>query len=89
MILLPIIDRMRRKLSGCKAKNLSLAGRCTLIQSVSSAMVDYSMNTSLLPSYIHTEIERIHRNFLWGEVEKRASEFQYPESSMKSLTKAF
>ncbi|OMO86377.1 reverse transcriptase [Corchorus capsularis] len=64
---LPVIDKIRSKLSGWKAHNLSITGRCTLIQSVSSAMADYSMNTSMLPASIHVEIDRLHRNFLWGE----------------------
>ncbi|OMO91594.1 hypothetical protein CCACVL1_07070 [Corchorus capsularis] len=65
-----VIDKMRNKLSGWKAHNLSFAGKYTLIQSVSSTMADYSMNTSLLPAAIHYEMDRIHMNFLWGDTDE-------------------
>lgn len=44
-----ILEKLKSKLSGWKAKTLSLAGRATLIQSVTSAIASYNMQTMELP----------------------------------------
>lgn len=62
-----IIHRMQMKLSGWKAKNLSFAGRTTLIKSVLSTLPAYNMQTNLLPAAICDQIDKINRNFLWGD----------------------
>ncbi|CAN1788712.1 Putative ribonuclease H protein At1g65750 [Linum perenne] len=60
---------MDNKLSGWKAKSLSLAGRATLAQSVLSAIPAYAMQTSVLPVTTCTEIDRRIRNFVWGSTD--------------------
>lgn len=51
---------------------MSLAGRATLIQSVSSAIPAYVMQCNSLPASTCETLDRINRNFLWGSTaEKR------------------
>ena len=51
---------------------LSLASRTTLIQSVSSTLPAYTMQTMDVPMKVCNDIHRLHRNFLWGDtIEKR------------------
>ncbi|CAN1162506.1 Putative ribonuclease H protein At1g65750 [Linum perenne] len=61
-----ILDRIDNKLSGWKAKTLSLAGRVTLAQSVLAAIPAYVMQTAVIPSTTYEEIDRRIRNFVWG-----------------------
>ncbi|CAN1142230.1 Putative ribonuclease H protein At1g65750 [Linum perenne] len=61
-----IIDKLDQKLSGWKAKSLSLAGRVTLAQSALSAIPIYAMQTSVLPVTTCDAIDRRIRNFVWG-----------------------
>ncbi|OMO88470.1 reverse transcriptase [Corchorus capsularis] len=67
----PLIEKIRNRLAGWKAKNLSLAGKSTLIQSVTSSIVDYPMQASALPPPVLDEIDRLQRNFLWGDSEEK------------------
>ena len=60
------------KLADWQANLLSLAGRRILIQTSSTAIADYVMQGALLPSRVCQELDRAHRNFLWGSTpEKR------------------
>ncbi|KAK7845916.1 putative ribonuclease h protein [Quercus suber] len=63
-----ILDKVRARLSGWKAKSLSLASRMTLIASVTSSVPIHLMQCNLLPSRICTELDRLNRNFLWGDL---------------------
>lgn len=58
---------MQLKLSGWKAKNLSFVGRTTLIKSVMSTLPVYTMQTNLLPTSIYNQMDKLNRNFLWGD----------------------
>uniref|UniRef100_A0A2N9F7H7 Reverse transcriptase domain-containing protein n=1 Tax=Fagus sylvatica TaxID=28930 RepID=A0A2N9F7H7_FAGSY len=62
-----IIEKVRDKLAGWKAKTLSMAGRCTLINSVSSAIPTHVMQCCLIPSKTCAELDKLNRNFLWGD----------------------
>ncbi|XP_028055196.1 uncharacterized protein LOC114259389 [Camellia sinensis] len=64
-----ILEKMKTKLSGWKAKNLTMAGRATLIQSVTSAIPSYNMQTMELPRKLCDEIDKLNGNFLWGDSE--------------------
>ena len=67
-----IIQRTQEKLVGWQANLLSLAGRRILIQASSTTIADYVMQGALLPSRVCQELDRAHRNFLWGSTpEKR------------------
>ena len=61
-----ILDRIDKKLTGWKAKVLSMAGRATLVQSLISSIPYYSMQTTRLPRPVCDDIDRKSRKFLWG-----------------------
>ncbi|CAN1181258.1 Putative ribonuclease H protein At1g65750 [Linum perenne] len=65
-----IVDRISQKLSGCKVKSLSLAGRVTLAQSVLASIPAYSMQTTVIPITTCDAIDRIIRNFVWGSTDE-------------------
>uniref|UniRef100_A0A2N9IHI9 Reverse transcriptase domain-containing protein n=1 Tax=Fagus sylvatica TaxID=28930 RepID=A0A2N9IHI9_FAGSY len=62
-----LIEKVRDKLAGWKAKTLSMAGRCTLINSVSSAIPTHVMQCCLLPPKVCANLDKLNRNFLWGD----------------------
>lgn len=62
-----IVDKVQKRLSGWKAKCLSLAGRCVLVQVVSSTIPVYVMQTMTLPISVCDKIDKINQNFLWGD----------------------
>lgn len=64
-----IIDRVQKKLSGWKAKFLSLAGRQTLVKSVVNTIPNYVMQTAILPALVCNSLDKLSRNFLWGDTE--------------------
>lgn len=62
-----ILEKLKTRLSGWKTKHLSLAGRTTLIQSVTSTIPSYNMQIMELPRRFCDEVDKINRNFLWGD----------------------
>ncbi|KAL4343007.1 hypothetical protein AHAS_Ahas11G0035300 [Arachis hypogaea] len=64
---------MQAKLSSWNKKSLSLAGRCTLIQSVLSTILSYCMQTMKIPMTVCAKMNKICRNFLWrsSDVERK------------------
>lgn len=62
-----IISKAQSRLLAWGNQFLSMAGRITLIQSVLSALPTYLMQTTLLPDYTVSELEKVIRRFLWGE----------------------
>ncbi|KAL7263961.1 hypothetical protein ACSBR1_002000 [Camellia fascicularis] len=61
-----ILDRVWDRLARWKACQLSLAERATLIQSVTSSIPSYAMQSTHLPSSVCSTIDKYHRHFLWG-----------------------
>jgi hypothetical protein len=61
-----IIDKVKSRIEGWRAKTLSQAGRLTLIKSVAAALPSYAMSTFLLPTSFRFELDRIFKNFWWG-----------------------
>lgn len=61
-----IVEHLVAKLSGWKAKHLSLAGCTTLIKAVTSAIPSCIMQVFLLPVGLCNKIDRINRRFQWG-----------------------
>jgi hypothetical protein len=43
-------------------------GRVTLIESTLSNLPTYFMSVFLLPAGVTNHIEKLHRDFLWGEI---------------------
>lgn len=66
-----IAEKMAAKLSGWKSKFMSLAGRATLIRSVTFVIPSYSMQMFLLPVSLCEKFDRLNRHFLWGVNEDR------------------
>ncbi|KAL7254135.1 hypothetical protein ACSBR1_008521 [Camellia fascicularis] len=62
-----ILEKIQNKLAGWKVKVLSLVGRTTLVQSVTAAIPTYTMQTMALPKRVCNDIDRMNRNFLWGD----------------------
>ncbi|WCJ29110.1 LINE-1 retrotransposable element ORF2 protein [Euphorbia peplus] len=65
------VNRMQSKLSSWKANSLSLAGRATLVQSVTSASPNHIMQTNMLPSGVLNKMEKMNRNFIWGNKDQK------------------
>lgn len=61
-----LLDKMRKKLNGWKAKSLSFAGRVTLAQSSLLSIPGYVFQTSQIPVSVCLEAKKICRDFIWG-----------------------
>ncbi|KAL4585017.1 hypothetical protein LXL04_009630 [Taraxacum kok-saghyz] len=61
-----IVDKFRNKLTIWKARNLSFAGRLTLIKSVLGSLPLYFLSLFRAPKKVINCLEGIRRNFLWG-----------------------
>ncbi|CAL1381633.1 unnamed protein product [Linum trigynum] len=66
-----ILEKIDKRLSGWKARSLSLAGRVTLAVSVLNALPNYVMQTAVLPISVCDTIDRKVRAFVWGAEEGR------------------
>lgn len=60
------VDKVRRKLTGWKAKSLSQAERISLAQSCIMSIPTYVMQTAVIPVSVCDEVERICLHFIWG-----------------------
>jgi hypothetical protein len=61
-----LLDKMRKKLSGWKAKTLSFAGRVTLAQTSLVNIPGYVLQCTPIPVSVCEDVEQICRNFIWG-----------------------
>jgi hypothetical protein len=61
-----IQEKIWNKLKGWKERNLSFAGRGTLIRAVAQAIPTYIMSSFLIPKGICEQIEKMICNFWWG-----------------------
>lgn len=66
-----IIDKLCSKLSSWKACSLSLARHLTLINTITTAIPTHVMQCTLLPTKVCKEMDKINRNFLWGETTQK------------------
>ncbi|KAG8387170.1 hypothetical protein BUALT_Bualt03G0225300 [Buddleja alternifolia] len=64
-----LVEKVQRRLSSWKAKNLNLAARTTLIQSVTTAIPTYTMHSCWIPTKICNQLDKLNRTFLWGSDE--------------------
>ncbi|KAE8660280.1 Villin-4 [Hibiscus syriacus] len=62
----PIVQKFYKKLTGWKAKTLSLAGRVVLLKSVLCSLPIYFMSLFKIPSSVVTKLNSIMASFLWG-----------------------
>ncbi|GAU49883.1 hypothetical protein TSUD_408220 [Trifolium subterraneum] len=61
-----IMEKVWKKLKGWKEKNLSFAGRSTLIKVVAQAIPTYLMSSFLIPKGICEQMEKMICHFWWG-----------------------
>lgn len=64
-----VMKKVKMKLQSWDARQLSIASRVTLAQSVLLSILGYFMQSMMLPKKIYDEIERLARNFIWGTTE--------------------
>ncbi|KAF7826059.1 ribonuclease H [Senna tora] len=62
-----ILEKLKKKLAGWKASCLSMAGRVSLINSVTSSIPVFHMQNYSIPQSIIQDFEKYERKFLWGE----------------------
>lgn len=62
----PLIDKVRKRLSGWKSKLMSLAGRVELIKSILSSLHLFWTSSFKLPKACTDMLDRHLRNFFWG-----------------------
>ncbi|XP_031254339.1 uncharacterized protein LOC116112329 [Pistacia vera] len=62
-----ILDRVRGKISNWKVKYLSQAGKETLLKAVIQALPTYSMGVFKIPKTILQELNRLTKNYWWGQ----------------------
>ena len=48
-----------------------MAGRCVLTNFVTSTILAYVMQGTILPARIHNALDKINRNFIWGSTDER------------------
>ena len=73
---LNIIDKVKYKVDGWRAKSLSQAGRLVLIKFVAAAIPSYAMSTFLLPKSIYNQLDRVFKKIWWG----------FPSSKTRNLS---
>lgn len=66
-----MIDKIKKRLSGWKSRNLSLAGRVTLPQSSLLSILAYIMQITPLPASACKDIENLCQYFIWGSTHDR------------------
>ena len=81
-----IVEKVMGKLAGWKARFLSFAGRAVLVKSVMSAIPNYVMQATALPTHLCDKLDKINRDFLWGSDRKstRLNSSHYGLSRMPS-----
>jgi hypothetical protein len=61
-----ILDKIKLKVEGWRAKTLSQAGRLVLIKSVAAAIPSYAMSSFLLPISFCKQLDKLFKDFWWG-----------------------
>ncbi|KAL7175770.1 hypothetical protein ACSBR2_029376 [Camellia fascicularis] len=62
-----MVEKLQRRLASWRTHVLSMAGKATLIKSVNATIPSYTMQTMLFPKTVTTEIDKLNRDFLWGD----------------------
>lgn len=66
----PVIQKLRKRLSSWKSKNLSFGGRVCLVKSVLSALPLYFISCYRMPKGVIKKCNQIMMRFLWGGSEE-------------------
>ncbi|KAA0026071.1 uncharacterized protein E6C27_scaffold581G00620 [Cucumis melo var. makuwa] len=68
----PLIQRITSQIRSWNARVLSFAGRLQLVRSVLRSLQVYWASVFVLPAYVHNEVDKILRSYLWrGKEEGR------------------
>ncbi|KAA0065355.1 F17F8.5 [Cucumis melo var. makuwa] len=68
----PLIQRMTSRIRSWTAQVLSFVGRLQLVRSVLRSLQVYWPSVFVLPAYVHNEVDKILRSYLWrGKEEGR------------------
>jgi hypothetical protein len=65
------VEKVKGRLAGWKAKQLSLAGRITVAKSVIQAIPIYPMMSMPIPKSCLKEIEKVQRAFIRGDTDDK------------------
>jgi hypothetical protein len=65
-----MVDKIRKKLSSGKSKNMSMDGRLVLLKSFLSLISVYFISFFLASTNIVSSIESLFKSFLWGGVRR-------------------
>ena len=63
----PILEKFEHNLAGWKKMYVSKGGRLMLLKSTSSSLSTYYLSLSTIPTHVANKIERLQRDFLWGD----------------------
>ena len=63
----PILEKIERELAGWKKMYLSKGGRLMLLKSTLSNLPTYFLSLFTIPTHVANKIERLQRDFLWGD----------------------
>ncbi|XP_058734070.1 uncharacterized protein LOC131605773 [Vicia villosa] len=63
---IPLVSKIKKRLSGWNNRFLSLGGRITLLKSILSSLSIFTMSFYKMPKSVAKEVGRIQNNFLWG-----------------------
>ena len=63
----PIIEKMERRLAGWQRLYLSKGGRLALLKSTLSSLPIYFLSLFTISVSVAQRLERLQRNFLWGD----------------------
>lgn len=64
-----LVEKVQKKLSCWKSNTLMLSGRSTLVQTSSATIPSYTMQTMLIPTNMCNQIDKLNRNFFWGDTQ--------------------
>ncbi|KAJ0575381.1 putative RNA-directed DNA polymerase [Helianthus annuus] len=68
----PVVEKINKKLSTWKARNLSFAGRVTLAKAVLGTIPSYYLSLFHAPKSVIKKMEGLRRDFVWGKTGKRS-----------------
>ncbi|CAL2271836.1 unnamed protein product [Prunus armeniaca] len=61
-----VIAKVQKRLASWKSHMSSMAGRITLLQSVTTTIPIYTMQIAKLPMSVYDKLDQLNINFLWG-----------------------
>lgn len=67
----PVVDGVKKKLKQWKKRQMSMAGRLALVKSTLSNLPIYYMSLFKIPVAVANSIEKLQRQFLWGDLEDK------------------